>query len=181
MQIFEALSWRSQTNRSSLTHFWASNGAFLANVTQPIVVGLLCLALFKNTSTKAKLIAVAVMLGYIIWLIYKSNKISPVGELTPNPDCSHLNLSWWDKMSFEIGDATVHGAVPYFICLYSVLFLLLRPTNLMLFSMCYITVAFLISACMYTCGTGSVWCWLAAFAPLFTWLYCKYAEPNGVI
>lgn len=171
MQVFEALAWRTQSRPGSRLHSFATNGAMIANVMQPIVVGLVFLALLGG-SMPYKLAAVVLMVGYVAWLIYSLNTSPNVSSLQPKEGCTHLNLSWWDNFSFK----GINGAVPYLVCLFGLLILLLRPLGLMWFEASYIFVTLIISAYFYSCGTGSMWCWLAAFAPLFTMGYLKYSE-----
>lgn len=169
MQLFEALAWRTQKNKNSRLHFWATQGALISNVMQPIVVGLLCLALINGSSTTNKVLAITLMAAYIGWLIYAVNNTENFKTLTPLEGCDHLNLGWWKSFGDTI--KPLHGALPYMICLFGVMFLLLRPLDLMYVSAFVIATTLLISYYLYNCGTGSMWCWLVASAPVIIGAY----------
>lgn len=163
MQLFEAIAWKNQNN--PIKNKWAANGALIANVTQPIFVALALIA-FTNVSTQNKVLAMVLVFLYIVWLIYALNQNKPFNELKPSESCDHLDLVWWKKFP--------GGASVYLIVLLCVLVLLLRPKKLMLFETGFIFVTLAISAVFYSCGTGSMWCWFAAFAPIATGLYWNY-------
>lgn len=173
MQLFEGLAWRTQNAKTSRLHFWATQGALIANVMQPIVVGLLCLALLGGT-TRVRTFAILLMGAYMMWLIWNLNNSPAFTVLTPKEGCTHLNLAWWD--SFSKNMKGINGALPYLVCLIGVIVLLLRPMDLMIFELAIILITLLISSVFYSCGVGSMWCWLVASAPLLTGIYWYYTR-----
>lgn len=173
MQVFEAIAWRTQSNTKSRIHYWATQGALIANVMQPIVVGLLCLALLSG-SIKVRAFAILLMAGYMMWLLWSLNNSPSFDTLTPKKGCTHLNLGWWDAFSKNMGG--VNGALPYLVCLVGIIVLLLRPIDLMVFELAIVLLTLLVSSVFYRCGVGSMWCWLVASAPLLTGVYWYYTR-----
>ena len=125
MQLFEALAWRDQ-ECGSLNKF-ATNGALIANVTQPLFVCML-FVLFSTTSTRNKMIALGISFIYVCYVLYVLNNTSEYTCLRPSKSCSHLNLYWWANMNGFI----------YCLALFSTMLLLIRPLNLALFVSGYI-------------------------------------------
>jgi len=122
MQLFEAIAWDSQPSGESCSkqNNWATNGAMIANVTQPIIVALVLIA-FTSVSTQNKIIAMTLVFAYICWLLYALNSNPPFKCLKPTDNCENLDLVWWNKFP--------GGAMPYMIVLAAVIFLLLRPMD----------------------------------------------------
>lgn len=166
MQFFEAIAWRNQNVNSksecNSTNTFATYGALIFNLTQPIVLCLLfldispVLPIYKN-------LAIGVMLTYICYLFYALNRSKTFNCLKPSSQCSHLDLVWWKSIS----------AIPYHIALFATLILLVRPVNIMMFAVAYIAIAFILSMMFYSCGVGSMWCWFVAFIPIFVNAYGK--------
>jgi hypothetical protein len=164
MQVFEAMAWMSQDKKDE--NGKAASMAMMANVTQPIVT-FLVLMLFSESMRSVgmtnKAIATFAVFAYIVWLILQLNKSDKFDELKPKKDCDHLNLGWWDHFD---GHSSMYMAT-----LLTVLVLLLRPLEFMSLTTGYIFGTLLLSGLVYSCGTGSMWCWLVAFAPIFTGAY----------
>jgi hypothetical protein len=170
MQLFEAIAWDSQPKAGepcSPQNKLAANGALIANVTQPILIALLLIA-FTPVPLQNKVIAMTAIFAYICWLVYAMNQTHPFTCLKKGEDCDHLALHWWDK--FPGGSWIYMAIIPI------VVLLLLRPMDLAWASLIYIAVIAVISSTFYGCGSGSVWCWFAAFAPLLTGLYWYYTR-----
>lgn len=164
MQVFEAIAWKNQPQGgvcNSQNNF-ATRGAMIANLTQPIILALM-MVVFTPVSKRQKLIAMSIIFVYICWVIYALNSIPNQTCLEPKKNCDNLNLSWWEKVP--------GGTVFYMIAMISSILLLVRPMNFALLELGYILVALAISVKFYKCGTGSMWCYLAAFAPIFTGLF----------
>ncbi len=171
VQVFEAIAWRSQGTPS--TNFWAAQGAMIATTLQPIIVGVVFLALLRGKQAYRSA-AVILMLVYVSWLAYSMNTSPTITKLVPAEGCTNLNQSWWESFSFKVFGYKIHGGIPYLACLFCLMFLLLRPLGLMYFEITYLVVSLLVSSYVYSCGTGSMWCWMAAFAPLATMGYLYY-------
>jgi len=176
MQLFEGMAWRSLSASSmpdgcSPSNSNAAYAAMVANVTQPILLGLALVAV-AEVPAKFKVIAMGIVFAYICWLVYAVSKLRKQQCLKPTKDCEHLDLVWWKSFP--------GGALPYLITLFSVMFLLLRPFNLMIFTSAFIAITLGLSAMFYSCGTGSMWCWFAAFAPLATGVFWYFNGTDGV-
>lgn len=162
MQFFEAFAWRNQPQpgqKCNSTNTFAAKGAYLANVSQPIILALTILALDKgNLPRENKVTASAIILMYVLWLLYATNKAEEVECLKPGDKCGNLTYTWWQQFPGNAG--------MYLITLSLLVFLLLKPFKFAAMQFVYIAGTFLGSAFFYSCGIGSVWCWFAAFAPL---------------
>lgn len=173
MQVFEAIAWDSQPGPGSAPgecsgkNKFAANGALIANVTQPILVALVLIA-FAQVPIQNKVIAMTAIFAYICWLLYAMNQTQPFTCLKPGEDCENLSLNWWGKFS---GHAWVYMAI-----LPAIFLLLLRPIDLAWASIIFVIFSLVVSSTFYGCGTGSVWCWFAASAPLVTGLYWYYTR-----
>lgn len=153
MQLFEALAWRDQ-ECGSLNKF-ATNGALIANVLQPLFICFLFIT-FTPTSQTVKMLALAIAFAYISYVVYSLNNSGEYTCLRPSKECSHLNLYWWKNMNGFI----------YCLALFSIMLLLIRPMNLALITTGYIAFTLLFSIMFYSCSVGSLWCWFTSFAPI---------------
>ena len=168
MQLFEAVAWMNQPGNGKTcnnANKYAAKGAYLANVTQPIVFAVIMFAMQghkgndeSHLDQTTKIIAACVLMGYTLWLLYATNKAPEVDCLKPETECGNLTFTWWQH--FE-GNAMV-----YMVALISLILLMVKPFKFAAMQLSYIVATFLISAYFYSCGVGSVWCWFAAFAPL---------------
>lgn len=172
MQFFEAKTWRSLKTpnvKSPPSKIFnnsnSAQGAMIFNITQPIVVGFILLTVSK-APIQNKILSIGVLILYTCWTLWSLNNTKKIDNLKPSGGCKHLVFEWWGLFP--------GGAIPYFIALYTAIILLLRPMKTMIFQIMYITISFLISAKMYRCGVGSVWCWFAAFAPIASFIFEKY-------
>jgi hypothetical protein len=163
MQFFEALAWRNQ-NCGNLNKF-ATNGALIANLTQPIILCLLLL-IFSQVSIKNKIISMIIIIFYICYIIYSLNKNNNYNCIKPNNNCNHLDLYWWKNINGYI----------YCITLLSILLLLIRPIKLSIFISGYIFLTLFISILFYSCGAASIWCWFVSFFPLVLIFYIRSKE-----
>jgi len=168
MQFFEALAWRDQ-NCGSLNAF-ATNGALVANLTQPIVVCMSFL-MFTKVPQHYKLLALGITFLYISYILYKLNNRPPYTCLKPTEQCTHLDLVWWRDMS----------GLFYCMTLFSVMLLLIRPFRLSLFVTGYIASTLVISLLFYSCSVGSMWCWFTSFAPIIITIYWYFYVKNNEV
>lgn len=160
MQVFEYFAWKNQpkNGKCNQTNKTSAKFAYIANMTQPIILGLLFLAFQKGLSTENKVLAITVIMSYIGWVLYAANKAPEVSCLKKSDNCRNLNYSWWNDYLF--------GAGPYMIALFSLIFLLVKPFKFAVIQALFISISLLVSMKFYSCGTASMWCWIAAFAPL---------------
>ena len=163
MQFFEALAWRDQ--ECGWLNKFATNGALLANITQPIMVCMVFL-LFSPVSLNMKLIALAVTFAYILYAFYILNNSKEYTCLKPDKNCFHLDLYWWKKMNGLIYCAT----------LFAIILLLIRPFPLALFISGYIAATLIFSIIFYSCSVGSMWCWFTSFAPLALLIFSLFKK-----
>lgn len=163
MQFFEALAWRDQ--ECGYLNKFATNGALIANITQPIFVGLLFI-LFTPVSIEYKAYALCILFGYIMYSIYVLNNSEPYTCLKPGKDCYHLDLHWWKNMNGLIYCAT----------LFAIILLLIRPLSLAIATSGYIAVTLITSIIFYSCSVGSMWCWFTSFAPIFLAIFYNIVE-----
>jgi len=154
MQLFEALAWRDQ-NCGKLNKF-ATQGAMLANITQPLIVFLAFIIIGSN-STSVKLTAGTIAFAYTCYLLWVlGNHTGNFTCITPSTACSHLDLNWWKVINPLI----------YCIALFSLMLLLIRPMGLAYAATAYVAVTLALSMMFYSCGAGSMWCWFATASPL---------------
>ena len=153
MQLFEALAWRDQ-NCGKLNQF-ATNGALIANLTQPLIVCMLFITV-SPVSQITKGFALAIAFAYISYVLYVLNTTEEYTCLRPSQNCTHLDLYWWKNLS----------GIVYCLALFSIMLLLIRPFGLALFVSGYIGITLLLSVLFYSCGAGSLWCWFTSFAPI---------------
>lgn len=158
MQLFEALAWRDQ-NCGSLNKF-ATNGALIANITQPLFVCMLFI-IFSPVPQSYKLLALFIAFGYMCYALYILNITNEYTCLRPSKTCSHLDLYWWKNMNGFI----------YCVTLFSIMLLLIRPFNLAVMLSGYIALTLLLSLMFYSCAAGSIWCWFTSVAPIFFAIY----------
>jgi len=164
MQLFDALAWRNQDCNSTMNKI-ATRGAFLANVTQPIVAFLLFMVLLSDSTTQIKKgIATIVILLYIIWLLNGTMNVE-MTCLKKGDGCSNLNYYWWDNLK---------PTFIYHISLILIILILLKPLKLGLAIGGIIMGTFAVSMLYYNCGVASTWCFFATFIPLFNMVAYKY-------
>lgn len=161
MQIFDAIAWRNPQCGTQENKF-ASRGAYIANMTQPIVIYLVMILLKNEVETKNKILASVFILAYICSILNSSQDIQTVNCLQRTDKCSNLQYRWWDKQNLTLG--------LYFLCVLGLPILLFRPVKFAVFTSVFIMSIFIVSLFLYKCGVASVWCWMAAFAPILNLL-----------
>lgn len=170
MQLFDGIAWLNPPNASgecNTANKFAAKSAMIANVLQPVVLALAFFALQSDKiSPTNKILAASLTLIYLVWALYVSNKIPEVTCLKQEPGCSNLGYKWWTD--FE-GSASVYMFVLAFLIL-----LMARPLDFAIMQLAFITLTFMVSAFVYSCGVASVWCLFSAFAPLLITLWKVY-------
>ena len=162
MQVFDAIAWKTQN--CNKTNQQVAKLAYIANIMQPIVVFMSSILITK-VSMNFKLISTMVISLYMIQVLYQSPNIE-FNCLTPKKDCKHLNYNWWDNIN----------PIGYMIALFTTLLLIYRPFTLSMINLIYIIITLIISSTVYKCGTASMWCWFAAFAPLINIIAYRYTR-----
>ena len=166
MQIFDAIAWRNKTCGSSLNKF-ATKGAYVANLMQPIIVFLAFISI-TDVSQAFKIVSIIIICIYISWILASSTRVDDSYCLTTKQNCSHLDYYWWENLG-------KNSTFIYLIVLLS-LTIIIRPIKFAIFTGLYIIITLLISSFIYPCGAGSIWCWFAAFAPIFNLFLFKYLK-----
>ena len=166
MQLFEGLSWISKQTNNPLLGRIATHGAFWANVTQPLRVGCLCLFVAQSDATRS--IVVMLMIAYAVSLARNYQTIDLTPDLYSDQKCGHLSLYWWRKLEI----------LPLFLTLLAVGTLSIMPVWFGALEFGYIFMTLALSTVVYPCTYGGIWCWFAAFAPIWTWLVIKIHPIN---
>jgi len=159
MQLFEAVIWMDQN--CGTWNKIASFGAFIANIMQPIIVAF-CLLIFIKSLWYLKLIVFLLVIGYVIFIAtapYEAIKCTK-----PSSGCASLEYKWWNGISVW----------PYLILLLLANILLLRPLSFSVIQIFWILLTLLIACLTRKGAVGSMWCFLAAFAPVLTACYCLW-------
>lgn len=153
MQLLDALLWMDQ--KCGTLNKVASKSAYIANITQPIVIFLVLLTI-STVDIKFKIMSCIVILFYIIYIIMTK---SDVGKIECVKDeGGHLDYFWWKKMKY--------GSIIFVLTVVLIVLFLLRPMKLSFFEVCYFLLTLILTAIFFNYGGPSIWCWFAAFAPI---------------
>jgi hypothetical protein len=171
MQLLEYFIW-NDINCKTNTNKIASLLALFFNITQPIIVYILLMT-NSNVSYILKVISTLLILFYTFYtLYYIFNNLSNYNCVTKRPNCSNINLKWWDDIKF--------GGTIFGITLFLIILLLLRPVQLSVPIVIYLIITSLISSKFYSCGTASIWCLLYVPLILFLLLYIPFLQSKNI-
>jgi hypothetical protein len=157
MQLFEGLSWVSKEIRSATLSAFATRGAFIFNVAQPLVAAAL-LGVYGSHKVQ---VALGVLCVIYTGLVVYGSLHRPFRPLYTST-CVHLMFYWWDWFP---------NAVPLFNLIFLISLFCIQPQKLAFMLSAYGALALLISRKLYACSWGSIWCWLIALAPVATLLF----------
>ena len=163
MQFFDALIWRDQ--KCGKLNKFATKGAYISNMLQPIVAFIVLIFITKS-SMVYKGITGTLVTVYIAYILLKAKEMKNIECV--KPICGHLNYDWWNNMK--------GGGLLYVITLVSVVLLLSQPFLFGVMESSYILLTLLVSMIVYKKTVPSMWCWMAAFAPLFTIIFYKISS-----
>ena len=169
MQFFEALMWRDKSC-GQLNKF-ATNGAYVANIMQPVAIFLICIAIMPDIKPTPKMIAALLIAMYLCFMFYKAFRMRApacTASCVEYGDCKHLHYSWWDG-----GGA---GGWFYTLIVIAMILLLLKPFKFALFQAGFVLLTLLVATRFFGKSSASMWCWMAAFAPLFVALFWKLSN-----
>jgi hypothetical protein len=167
MQLFEAIIWFSKENKKPDLDKITSYLVFILNLLQPLI--LLFLLTFIIQDKQRKILLISIIIIYSIIIIQKISSFSLNKTLYHDiENCPHLDYYWWKD--FKVGNYA------YFISFISAL-LLIKPLSLGISIIIYLLISLYITSKIY-CRISSVWCWSAAFGPLFTLLIIKLRIVN---
>lgn len=153
MQLLEFFIWKNPDSP-------ATRWAFVFNVLQIPVLGLLFLAFLPSSSLLSTSIAVGTLLVYLMSLLY----LFP-SETTVSQDQGHLRYGWWEKTSFL--------SVLYVISLTVLFVCLVRPLSWSVAVLITILLFLTMSQLFYPQAIASMWCFFAVSIPVFAWLWWK--------
>ncbi len=168
MQLFDFFAWKDVTC-GKLNEF-ATKGAFIQNMLQPVVVMLLLLHYTKNENKTSKGLVNIVLvfyIGYICNKLYYNKSPTSITCLKPTENCKHLQYDWWKNI----------GDYPIFIYLIPIVIsflLLLRSTKFAIIHSVYFILSFLASGLFYACGLPSMFCLFAIGGPILNLILMKY-------
>lgn len=162
MQFWEYLIWTSPV--SSNTNVLASQWAYIFNVTQILVLGLLFLA-FSDPSVRPwnKMAAVTILLAYTCYVLYYAPSMTTLRTTVATCEDPHLHYPWWDRMPY--------GGAIYLIALILLFLLLVRPWMWSLATITLIMALFFMSMIFYSSSVASMWCFFAVFVPVVSLLF----------
>lgn len=160
MQIPEAIQWRS-IDRKTPTPPYVNALAYWFNVLQPAVAFLgIASALVASHTTHMPTLLIASVMPILFTIVagwYYHRSMNHRRDITPLPACAHLDLHWWR------GDlAPLLGL--YMAAVMSAIVLV--PDYQRYVQLSVFIGTFLLANAMYSCGTGSIWCWMIAPASL---------------
>lgn len=162
MQYWEYVLWTSAP--SSRTNEWASRWAYIFNVTQVLVLGILFLAVTGNqVSWRNRLGALVVMLAYACYILYYAPTMTTLRTTTASCEEPHLHYPWWDKMPY--------GGVVYVVSLVLLFLLVVRPMAWSLGTLAIILAFLAMSSVFYSSSVASMWCFFAVFVPIVSLLF----------
>lgn len=159
MQLWEYFIW---TNPPPFpNNIMYSKMAFVFNVTQVLVLGLLFLTFFKTQGVVCRATASVILLLYMSFICYY---MSSVSDFSTFASCSnpHLVYPWWKDIPY--------GGLVYMMALVSVFLLLVRPIGWSVQVLSVILGLFGVSWVLYSGAVASMWCFFAVAIPVISLL-----------
>jgi len=157
MQLWEAIIWKGFKCKLF------SQVAMTTNLLQPLGTAILLLIYAYKHEQLTSYDTPLVVLLLIIYSIYVGRFYSK--DYGCIKDKNGINYRWWNKN---------YGGVLYNITMIAVMVLLLKNRKLLAFQIGYFLVTLLLSNLFYRRTTGgSIWCFLAAFAPIYNYIVFK--------
>lgn len=151
MQIPEGIAHLQLERRSDIEA--VSRVAFFLNVTQPIA--LFVALRIGPVCVRVKYAHVALFLYVVVLLADVRHVWDAAASIAPSEGCRHLNLGYWDTTRgfvYVFVSLFVISEFPlwYWVCVNSAIFV----------------ITLLVSFAFYSCGLGSVWCWMVSASGL---------------
>jgi hypothetical protein len=168
MQIFDFMAW-TDASCGKLNQF-ATKGAFIQNMLQPVIVMLLLLYFTKIDNKLSKGIVnilLVIYISYIFYKLYYNKSPKSIMCLRPTDTCKHLQYDWWNNIGY-------YSIFIYLIPIVISFLLLLSSSKFALIHSVYFIMSFLISGMFYACGLPSIFCLFATGGPLLNLLLMKY-------
>lgn len=165
MQLPEAAAWVGLNGGNEIP--FASRTAMLLNVLQPVALLMTVLAGYERRADGA----IAAVFMYAVLML---SDVVPVwnesASIAPLDQCEHLNLGYWDgsrTLLYVAASLVAFRAIPD-------VFWALVNGGIFL-------VTLVVSAALYPCGGGSMWCWMIFVAgPILSACECvrRSCEPK---
>ena len=155
MQLFETIIWSDQN--CGILNYIGTKGAMLANILQPIVV-LITALYFNKYPPHVIALTTSVTLMYLFMVFKKHKELKEIKCVKPS--CKHLKYTWWDVVDPKY----------YLVTLFILMMMLWKNPYSNIF---YVFVTLYLASAIFKDNNGSVWCWMAAFGPLWT-KYVKF-------
>jgi hypothetical protein len=165
MQVPECLAWLD-LDQSKGWNYAAAKAALPLNLLQPVVLLLLALLTGSAPTQELSFACVVLLLYLSLTHIVCNVEVEWTSLTMAGSSCPHLDLAWWSLRLFRRS---------YIVCLFLLLFLVLKPVHVRIATMLYVSVTLLFSMWLYGCTdgvTGSVWCWLIALGPISIYAVC---------
>lgn len=168
MQLFDFIAWKD--SMCGKLNVFATKGAFIQNMLQPVVIMLLLLYFTKIENKISKGIVNILLvfyISYIFYNLYYNKSPKSITCLRPTEKCKHLQYDWWNNI----------GDYPIFIYLIPIVIsflLLLSSSKFAIIHSLYFIMSFLISGLFYACGLPSIFCLFATGGPLLNLVLMKY-------
>jgi hypothetical protein len=153
MQYIDLKIWNNTCKEENRKITWLG---YVLNVMAPI--GLYFVFILFPNPIANKLIASALILIYIFYMIYSSRKVSNGIDYLDNTPGTHIEYTWWKYMKY--------GGPFYIIAVILIFLLLVRPKKMMTYTLGYVLITLAISSIFFKYGLASMWCWFAVITPL---------------
>ena len=165
MQLLDFLTWSSDCPSRQQTI--STRLSYIFNILQPIAILLFAFILKNDLSFSEKSIGTFLAFFYLCYILvvgyFKKNQAK---DCIKNINgCKHVDYYWWKDNKYL--------GVLYFIVLYVLTILFIKPFKFAISQLAYITITFLLSMTFYNCGIPSIWCFFQVLAPLYTILTVK--------
>lgn len=159
MQLWEYFIWKNPTSNETFTSL-----AFIFNITQILVLGLIFLTFFNNQGMVSRTMAMVLLLVYTCYMLYF---IPQLGTMQVKPvSCTdglpHLEYPWWMEIPY--------GGVLYILTLIMIFLLLVRPLEWSVKTITMIMALFFFSWTFYAKSVASMWCFFAVSIPILSLL-----------
>ena len=155
VQFCEAIIHRSLRINKQNQCTVASSAIFYIILTQPIVLALVAAYIYEKQSLAGIIIAI-----YVLVTIYLSQGVQVDECMKPTKECKHIRYKWWEDLPKQ--------RYAYYISVISIFLFIFSNSLPSLLIGGYLAGTFWISQLFYTCAYGSIWCWFAALAPIYT-------------
>lgn len=162
MQLLEYFLWIYPPDVSPKENELFSKVAFIFNITQVIVLGLIFLSFFGHMSSSfSKFLGILILLFYTCYMMYYAQTI---GTLHTKGSCSnpHLEYTWWDRIPY--------GSTIYILSLISIFLLVVKPFVWSVATLGSILLLLLMSCIFYSKSVASMWCFFAVIVPFLSFL-----------